>query len=184
MAGVKEAQIEKQIQKQKNIPLILNSYEEIFSNFDPRPFGKRALSDDFIMECKRAARDKEEGLELIMSLPKKLRNLKNESEIRKRLREHFKKHAAEKEKEIKKIRREGWTWVFIGSILMLVIAAIVFWEGRLSHLLVALSVLLEAPAWFSFWEGLDKIFITAKEKTPDNEFYQKMTSATITFKSY
>ena len=45
--------------------LDLNSYDGLFSDFDPRPTEQRALSDDFLLEVKRAARDKEIGLELV-----------------------------------------------------------------------------------------------------------------------
>ena len=49
-----------------NISLSLNSYDDIFSGFDPRPYSQRALSDDFLAESKRASRDKElDGVELI-----------------------------------------------------------------------------------------------------------------------
>ena len=48
--------------REGNISLILDSYNDMFSDFDPRSFSERALSDDFLSECKRAARDKDIGI--------------------------------------------------------------------------------------------------------------------------
>lgn len=181
---IKEERLQSELQ-QASISLVIDTYDDIFSDFDPRPYTERALSDDFLLECKRAARDKVEGgFELILSLPKNIRSINDELKVRKRLKEHFRKHALEKEKEVKNFKKQGWRWVGIGSALMLIIAAILFWEYKLPHFLVILSVLLEAPAWFSFWEGLRKILIESQEKQPDYDFYKKMASSQVTFRSY
>lgn len=164
-----------------NIPLVINNYNDIFSSFDPRPFNERALSDDFLLECQKAALDKGEGVELILSVPANLRNINSELKIRKRLKEHFKKHAIEKKNELRKMKKEGIQWIIIGTVLMLATATVrtyteTFWINLI-------TILIEPASWFSFWEGLGKIFIKSKEKQPDEEFYHKMASAQITFVS-
>lgn len=166
-----------------NISLVLNSYNDIFSSFDPRPFAEKALSVDFIEECIRAARDKPEGgIELILSLPKNRRSINDEFKIRKRLREHFKKHTEEKSKEILKIKREGFSWIIAGVLLTVVVAfAHVFTTNITTQ---SLFRILEIPGWFGFWEGLGKIFIDSKKLEPDKSFYKKMSDAQIIFRSY
>jgi hypothetical protein len=47
-----------------------------------------------------------------------------------------------------------------------------------------LLVLAQPAGWFSFWEGLGKIFILAKEKKPDLDFYKKVARANIFFTNY
>ena len=42
----------------------------------------------------------------------------------------------------------------------------------------------EPAGWFSFWEGLGKIFIDPENKTPEYEFYKKMSETEITFFNY
>src|SRR3989338_3364035 len=106
---------EEETVKEGNISLILDSYQDLFSDFDPRPYNVKALSDDFLLECKRASVDKEEKLELRFLVPKNKRNVHDESEIRKRLKSHFQKHFKEKEREIKEIQRNGLIWFFLGS---------------------------------------------------------------------
>ena len=74
------------ILKQSNISLILDSYEDIFSSFDARPYSEKALSVDFLAECKNAVRDKGEfEIEMRLLMPKDKRNLKQETIIKKRI---------------------------------------------------------------------------------------------------
>lgn len=180
---IKEERIVEEIQKHKNIPLILNSYDDIFSDFDPRPYTERALSDDFLIECQRAARDKEVyGVELILSMPKLKRSFADEFKIKKRLKDHFKKHFLEKNKEVKGIKKQGLVWILIGSVLLFANTFIKTYSP--SFFLNMIGLLMEPASWFSFWEGLAKIFIHSKEKIPDYDFYKKMADVQINFKGY
>ena len=170
--------------QQANIPLVLNSYIDIFSSFDPRPFSEKALSDDFLIECKRAARDKDDvGLELILAIPKEKRNIGDEFKIKKRLREHFHKHFLEKEREMLKIKKEGFGWVFLGSFIMVfVLYGLFSFDSNI--FLRSLMTLLEIPSWFLIWEGMGKILIDSRKLEPDFHFYKKMASCEIVFKGY
>ena len=167
--------------KDENISLILDSYDDIFSDFDPRPYNVKALSDDFLSECKKVSVDKGEELELRFLVPKNKRKTNEEYEIRKRLRNHFQKHYKQKEKEIKNIKRNGLAWFFIGSLIMVAATFLYAYEGFLYNFLF---IMAEPAGWFLFWEGLDKIFIEAKNKKPDYEFYKKMSKAHIYFMNY
>jgi len=182
MAEIKEERLQKELQH-ASISLVLDTYDDIFSDFDPRPFSERALSDDFLLECKKATHDKVEGgFELILSMPRKLRSIIDEAKIKKRLRDYFKKHSAEKQKEINKIKKEGLSWIIIGAVLMIATAFIRTYTETFAINLI--TIIIEPASWFSFWEGLGKIFIESKKKQPEEEFYHKMSSVTITFRSY
>jgi hypothetical protein len=167
--------------KEENISLILENYHDIFSDFDPRPFNERSLSDDFLNECRKAIIDKGEVIQLRFLLPKKERNLLDEQKIKKRLRQHFQKHYFEKHHEIKKIKRSGIMWFFLGAIIMTLGTFLYKMEGFFFNLLFIMS---EPAGWFFFWEGLGKIFITSKTKIPEFTFYKKMSNAEIYFSDY
>jgi hypothetical protein len=169
--------------KEANISLIINSYTDIFSDFDPRPFQERALSDDFLQECRRAARGKNEALELRILVPKVLRNQREEWKIKKRLKDHFEHHSKIADKEIRSIKREGISWFILGTFFIM---SFTYLEESAFHgfLIQIIKTMLEPAGWFSFWEGLGKIFITAREKTPEFDFYQKMSKAEINFAEY
>ncbi len=165
------------------ISLILDNYDDIFSAFDPRPYHERALSDDFLQEAKRASRDKEEGIELKLLIPKKLRNKNSEEQIKKRLRDHFKKHFNIIFKEVKQIKREGALLGFVGLMMIILAAYLSSFESSniVMHFFV---VLFEAGGWFTGWTGLDQFYYTANEKKPDLDFYRKMSKCKITFLNY
>jgi hypothetical protein len=171
-----------ELAKEAKISLILDSYDDLFSDFDPRPYHERALSHDFLEECKRATRDTKDGsqTELSLAIPQYQRNIADETTIKKRLKEHFTKHAHEKKKAIRKRRKEGAIWFFGGGLISLLAAKIGMIDNNLSHLFL---VIFEPAGWFTIWTGLEMI-ANPKEKIPDSEFYRKMERMNIIFKGY
>jgi hypothetical protein len=172
-----------EIFRERNISLILEGYHDIFSDFDPRPFSERAISDDFLLECKRAAIDKaEHGIEIILSVPKTIRNSADESKIKQRLKEHFHKHYLRQEKEINKTRKEGIIWVLIGAAFL---SGILYGIIRFQTVILnAFFTILEVPSWFLMWEGMNKILLEPRKEEPEFRFYHKMANAHILFKGY
>ena len=179
---------EDEIMKQRlleasEISLILDTYDDIFSDFDPRPFSQRALSDDFLLESKRAARDKIIGMELKFLIPKNKRSGETENVVKKRLHEHFKKHHELLEKEIFNTTRLGIIFILIGFILMSGAAAIKLFLGD-AFLWTILLIIAEPSGWFTVWTGFDHIFWKSAEKKKELEFYRKMSKADISFITY
>jgi len=166
------------------ISLIIDTYEDIFSDFDPRPFTERALSDDFLLEARKASRDKEEGIQLKFLIPKELRNIEQEKRIVTRLRGHFKKHAEEKKKEFKDLIIQGISFLLLGILFMVLTTFILFRQENSSAFITFLSVLFEPAGWFLFWEGLDLIIFESKKIKPEYEFNQKLARCDLSFISY
>ncbi|MBI2045517.1 hypothetical protein HYT23_05665 [Candidatus Pacearchaeota archaeon] len=167
--------------REGNISLILDSYDDLFSDFDPRPYVQRALSDDFLVECKKASVVKKSKIELRMMIPKHKRNHFDEVKIRKRMKEHFNKHFKDEEKKVRNIKATGSFWFFLGVVLMLLGGFMLKKEDFFSKLIM---IMFEPAGWFFFWEGLNKVFIYAKEKSENFEFYKKMANADIYFLDY
>ena len=98
--------------KMSEVSIILDTYEDIFSDFDPRPFSQRALSDDFLLEAKKASRERNSGeIEIKFLIPEQKRNIREESLIKKRLHEYFKKHLIQIKDEINSIKKRGYFMV-------------------------------------------------------------------------
>lgn len=178
---------EADILREANISLVLDSYDALFSDFDPRSSLERGLSDDFLVECKKAVLSKGGIAELRLLMPAQLRNANEEIKIKKRLKEHFKKHFREKERNLKKIKLQGLIWFILGTIVMLIDTMIyeykIFYE--LSKFLFSFFfVILQPAGWFFFWEGLGKLFIESKKEITDYEFYKTMSEANIYFLNY
>ncbi len=162
----------------------INSYDDLFSIFDSRQFSERSVSVDFLDECKRAVRDKENvGFELTISCPKEKRKINEEINIKKRLKEHFIMHFFEREKEIKKIKYQGIKWILFG-ICAVVLSVLIKTFDHDPLIISLVEAIMLIPGWFGIWEGLGKIFITAKEKSPEYQFYKKMLNCRINFRGY
>lgn len=185
MKEEEELKEEGQLLAKSEVSLVLGTYNDIFSSFDPRPFSERSLSVDFLAEAKRATRETDSGeLELRILLPSAQRKVEKEGTIRKRLREHFKKHADMLDKEKRGIVRQGLFFIIFGIIFMFVASYILFQNNTRSLFGEFIVVLLEPGGWFLLWEGLDLILFKSKEGKVDLEFYKKMTRAEIVFSHY
>lgn len=168
----------------RNIHLRLSDYDEIFSVFDPRPHAERALSVDFVEEAKRASIDKPTGqLEVRLLVPARLRNLKEESVIKRRLRNHFNRHMKILRGKRGKQIRGGEIFVACGLLIMFVTTFILFNYSDRSLFTNFLIVVFEPAGWFLFWEGLDQIVFESKKVLPELEFNEKMADAHINFQS-
>jgi hypothetical protein len=166
------------------ISLILDTYDDLFSDFDPRTLDKRALSDDLLAEIKRATREKKSGvIELNFLIPSEQRKGDKETIIKKRLREHFKKHYDQVLKEVSSVKFMGIVMIVVG-VLLSFIAAIFIYPNEESILLNLILVLIEPAAWFTIWEGANKLFDGWKYESADLEFYKKMTKCEISFTGY
>jgi hypothetical protein len=170
--------------KEGNVSLVLDKYQDLFSDFDARPLQQKSLSVDFLEETKRAIIDKKGKLQMNLFMPKKLRNFKDETTIKKRLSEHFRRHKELENKEYKKLISKGIKFVTFGVIVMFLASLILFKYSEGSIFTSFLVVFLEPAGWFLFWEGLDLVIFDAKKMTKNRTFYNRMSEAEIVFSSY
>ena len=186
IAAEAQAFVHKQnLLKLSEISLILDTYDDLFSDFDPRPFDHRAISDDFLREIKRASKENTIGIiELQFMMPEKLRKPDQELLIKKRLREHFRKHFESVRAEVRGTRRTGFLMVLSGVILSLATAIFVAPLESTGILANVAVVLLEPASWFTIWEGALKMFDGWKVLQPDLDFYSKMSKCEVVFASY
>ncbi len=172
--------------KVSEISLWLDNYDDIFSDFDPRPYAERALSDDFLAEARKASRDKASGMiEIEFLVPKDKKDEHLEKVIKKRLRDHFRRHVTLLKKEIDDTTKKGAIFAVIGMVLMLVTTFVVFNKFNEGNIFMTfLVVLLDPAGLFLFWQGLDIMIFQSKKIKPDLEFYEKMTECDIHFLTY
>ena len=170
--------------RMSEISLILDTYDDIFSDFDPRPYSLRALSDDFLFEAKRSSTSKDiDDIDLILLVPKKLRAKKQETIIKKRLDYYFKNQYVRLSQEIRNRKKKGFLLLFVGALIGGV--ATLIYPYHTTDFFAALGVILLEPAsWFTMWTGLEAIFHLSKQDSSDILFYEKMSTCKISFLSY
>lgn len=169
--------------KRPSVSITLDRYDDVFSDFDSRPFSERALSDDFIVEARKMAKEKPEGkIELELLLPADKRNHETEAIIVKNLHTHFRHFAHVIETEIKHTKRRGTILTVVGFMLMILAAYIISLSEK-SFLFNSLRVVLEPSGWFMVWFGLEDIFYGSRKKKSELDFNLKMAHAQISFLS-
>lgn len=165
----------------RDIALVLDDYSDMFSDFDPRPYGKREFSEDFLKElARRYLEDSKGNFEVRFFIPAYERDLKAEVVIKKRLREHF--HFEEKRvhKETEAIRKKGATYVAIG-------AAVLLFETFVSHfstdaLLASIPGVITLPVgWFFVWTGFERILDTSPGHSKQKQIFEKFAKCSYLF---
>jgi hypothetical protein len=165
--------------------LILSTYLDIFSSFDPRAYDERSLSDDFLDECRKMVLDKDIGIaEIKLMIPESIRNLHEEEIIKKRLHAFFMTlwHL-----EAKKRKRETtyarW-FVFTGIVLGLIVSYIIHKDAFSYFGTTFITVVGEPASWLSIWTWADKLLQYFWHERDAFTFSQRLSHAKIQFYGY
>ncbi|CAD5265331.1 MULTISPECIES: hypothetical protein [unclassified Imperialibacter] len=166
------------------VTLWIDAYSEIFSDFDPRPFVERAVSDDFVSQLKKVAKDSKGRISILRLLaPSTVRNEEDEKVIRKRLESYFSSQYQQLVEESQSVKAKGVYFVLAGLSLMVVASYISFLN--LPHFYInLLRVLFEPAGWFLFWMGLEILFSFAKNRKNEINFFSRLAIVHIEFGSY
>ncbi len=168
----------------REITIQLDNYDDIFSDFDPRPFQLRELSDDFLKEIrKRYLEDKRGRFELRFTIPSSERDLKEEAFIKKRLREHFASMAAREDDVVSSIRTRGYIYIVIGAIVLVADVFALFALNESSVFYKILSVLLVPAGWYGMFTGIGKVLDEPAEAVERKSLNERFEKANFIFMS-
>lgn len=183
----KEASLKKAKSAQKEpvtVSLWIDSYTDLFSDFDPRSFESRAFSDDFVGHMKKVSKDDKGTVSVVKILvPEGVRHSEDESVISKRLEGHFFNVHQKLKEESNAIKKKGMYFTLSGIVLM-VLASYISFLQLTSFYYNLLLVLFEPGGWFLFWTGLDNLITYSKSKKSEIDFYSRMSHAHVEFGSY
>ena len=163
------------------ISIWLDAYDDIFSDFDSRPFSERTVSDDFLSEVRKVCDEKSRNkIHLNLSMPANLRDTENEKVIIKRLHLYFRNKHQLIEKDTRMKNRKGIYYILIGMLLML-FASYISFHNPTKFYIHTLLILFEPAGWFFLWAGLDHLVYFSKSKKADLIYFNKMSEAVIRF---
>jgi len=175
--------MQQRIKDIKEISIAIDTWDDVFSDFDPRPFEIRALSEDFIAELRKRYRESRKGDYLItLYAPTSLKDEKREKAVTQRLKKHFKHRSLQRQKELRRIRLRGITFVVFGICFLgfLTLATYMKYFGELG--IEILGIILMPLGWFGIWEGFSKIVDTSPVFMQDEILFDKLSKATYRFK--
>jgi len=165
------------------ISIILDTYDDIFSDFDPRPYDVRSLSDDFLIEVKKATRHKGSKVELKVMMPEALRKPEEEAIIKKRVKAHYRNTVEQINRDILKMRKKGGLFIIVGVVILtLVVLMLSIVPAGLMQ--TFFLFLFEPAGWFTLWNGFDYLFLQPSSRYEERDFYHKMANSEINFISY
>ncbi|HSB47424.1 MAG TPA: hypothetical protein VLD37_05400 [Candidatus Bilamarchaeum sp.] len=154
----------------------LDSYDEIFSDFDPSPYTTRLLSEDFIRELRRRCTATGKGDFVVnFTLPRALRSEKIEGLVRKRIRDHFRSNLSDIEKAAKEKTRRGLLRIALGVAISVPLFFLPVIETL--PVLTVLSVLM----WYALWSGFEHVFEVSARLERKKMFYDKFLRADYNF---
>src|ERR1700742_3282620 len=104
----------------RDLNIWIDSYEDLFSDFDPRPFMERAISDDFISELNKLTSEHTEFIHTLrFQIPEKMRDEKQEGIIVKRLQYDFKHEYESFSADVKMNYTKGIVMTIAGVLLLM-----------------------------------------------------------------
>ncbi|MFA5049512.1 MAG: hypothetical protein WC501_00735 [Candidatus Micrarchaeia archaeon] len=165
-----------------SVNLALDRYDDIFSDFDPSPYSKRTISDDFTREIqKRYTENKKGKFEVIFSLPKQKRDSKLEETIKKRIKEHYKNKVKETSEKIEKFQNKGMHRIFFGVSFVFLGVLTRIYLYSFSEFIDILISFFEIAGWFSIWTGFEYYSDRPSDSIEQREFYKKFYDAGYIF---
>ena len=168
----------------REITIRLDTYEDIFSDFDPRPYSQRELSEDFLKEIQRRFMEDNRGrFEIHFTIPSSERDTREEALIKKRLREHFSTMVTHENTLIKNTRAQGYLYIIAGAFVLLsdVFALAVLNESSIFYKI--LSVLIVPAGWYGMYTGMGKVIDEPALSVEKKLAYEKFEKANYIFLS-
>lgn len=173
---------DQRIRDLKEIPIVIDSWDDIFSDFDPRPLGERILSEDFIIELKRRYRESKTGNFIVtICAPISLKDEKAESTVLMRLKKHFRHHLLQRQKEITRLRIRGVIFVAVGISFLTFLLLITYFKMFSELTIEMLSIIFMPLGWFGIWEGFSKLVDASPGFIKEEILFNKLSKATYRF---
>lgn len=167
--------------KQYELGFWLDSYGDLFSDFDPRQYSKRQLSDDFLHELKLRYKEASKGgLEVRFYVPKKLRDSKIETSAKKKMKDYFAGELNQVKQKIYDRKKSGLLYLAIG-VLILTINGIFAWDYPEDRFLQFIGFILAPAGWFSTWTSFERFFVESYDDKQKQEFLSRMAKCDFIF---
>lgn len=161
----------------------IDSYDDLFSDFDPRPYSERVISDDFLLELNKLTEEKEGLVKTVcFQIPAKMRDEKTEALIMNRLVNGFENQYGRFSRALNASRRNGILMAICGAAALMV-AVFITSLGEHTLWQSALKILFEPAGWFLIWTGLDKLYLGGKPIKRKRDFYALLEKSKVKFVS-
>lgn len=174
---------EQRINDLREIAVVIDSWDDIFSDFDPRPLNERTLSGDFMDELKKRYLETPRGnMQIIIYAPVALKDEKSEQMVVRRLKTHFKYVAIDVRREMTQMRWRGVVFLCVGfsALAFLTVATYLKFMSPVAFSVVEIPLM--PLGWFGMWEGFSKLLDTMPRQAEKEDLYDKLSKARYDFR--
>ena len=174
---------EQRIKDLKDIAVAIDTWDDVFSDFDPRPLNERTVSGDFVEELKKRYRETQRGSFVItIYAPIALKDSNSERMVTQRLKKHFRYVFLIKKKDIIQRRIRGVVFLLVGISSLTFLTLVTYFKFLSSLNIELIGIVLMPLGWFGFWEGLSKLVDTSPAFIRDERLFEKLSKASYRFK--
>jgi hypothetical protein len=175
--------MEEHIRDIQDITIAIDSWDDIFSDFDPSPLEHRILSEDFLAELKKRYRETQRGNFVItIYAPASLKDGLSERLVIKRLKQYFKFRHLALLKEISARIRKGLIFVIMGVIFLASLTFMAYFKVLDDLAIELVGIILMPLGWFGVWEGFSRIIEPSPKAKQDADAFGKLAKAMIKFR--
>jgi hypothetical protein len=163
------------------IAIALDTYDDLFSDFDIRGYGERALSRDFLDELRVRLRrfGTKPGFDILFLVPAERRNEADEKLIIERIRLFYADRREHYRREDERVKRRALSFVAIGLALSV---AANFVAGRFDSLPLFNDFIL-IPSWFFVWSGFEALIKNREEIGKKRKYYHALSESRTSFRA-
>lgn len=176
-----------QIKDFQEITVAIDTLDDIFSDFDPRPLHQRALSEDFLKEIQKFYKESATGrIQVVFLGPVALKELLEKNQLEKliiaHLHQEFRSRSQQAKKAINSIRKTGARFITFGATLLVALTFAQIFQFFPQLGLKLGTELLMPLGWFGMWEGFSNLVETPYKLKEEVTMYDKLSKAQYSFK--
>jgi len=165
----------------EELSLWLDGYDDIYSDFDPRGYSKRRISDDFLFELQQAFKYRKERFnKLLLLLPEERRDETAEQHITQRLKLFFSQQCQSWRENYRKKRRNGIIMLSAGILIMIINIRLSL-IGTSSIPVSTIRVFMEPAGWFLLWTAMERLFYELREVRRQRDVFRELSGLSIGF---
>ena len=174
---------EQRISDLREIAIVIDTWDDIFSDFDPRPLNERTISGDFMDELKKRYLETPRGnMQIIVYAPVGLKDEKSEQMVVRRLKSHFKYMMVEVKREIAQARIRGIVFLCVGFAALAFITLATYLKFMHEIVFSVVQIPLLPLGWFGMWEGFSKLVDAMPRQAAQEDLYDKLSKARYDFR--
>lgn len=159
------------------IDIALDTYDDIFSDFDIRNYRYRQISRDFLDELKIRMRQSSPATTITIALlvPPAERTPRHEKFITRRLELFFRERTLTYKQKSRKNLHDTLCFAMLGFLLLFFAN---FFANKVPSIF---SDFLLIPSWYLIWSAFEKVFSQRKLLNERRSYYSALSKATIGF---